>query len=256
LDERRSCWNMRAPPDDRAPRVCAPTSDTDAMILYYTPGTCALGAMALLRHTELPFQLCHVPRDARMGPVFRTINPHGHVPTLLTDDDRVVWEASAVLNHIARKAGGSNLLPKAGSAAEDELFQWYSYLASEFHAAFYPVFKPQLFLRDETAHEDLRRDSLKNVRRQLAYIDVHLEDRRHVMGDTFGVLDAYLFSMARWGERFFDFQREFPSLARYLERMRAEPSIAFALAIEAGEEVPIGKNGYKGPVDLMSRQAL
>jgi glutathione S-transferase len=170
----------------------------DAMILYYTPGTCALGAMALLRHSEIPFQLCHVPRDARMGPVFRTINPHGHVPTLLTDDDRVVWEASAVLNHIARKAGG-NLLPKVGSAAEDELFQWYSYLSSEFHAAFYPVFKPQLFLRDTTAHDDLRRDSLKNVRRQLAYIDVHLEDRRHVMGDTFGVLDAYLFSMARWG---------------------------------------------------------
>jgi len=222
------------------------------MILYYTPGTCALGAMALLRHTELPFQLCHVPRDARMGPVFRTINPHGHVPTLLTDDERVVWESSAVLNHIARRAGGG-LLPKVGSAAEDELMQWYSYLSSEFHAAFYPVFKPQLFLRDESMYEDLRRDSLKNVRRQLAYVDVHLEDSRHVMGDTFSVLDAYLVAMARWGERFFDFNREFPNLARYLERMRNETSIAFALAVEAGEEVPVGKGGYQGHVDLMAR---
>ena len=222
------------------------------MILYYTPGTCALGAMALLRHAERPFQLCHVPRDARMGPVFRTVNPHGHVPALVTDDDRVLWENSAVLIHIAQHSP-AGLMPAAGSAAEDELNVWLSYLGSEFHAAFYPVFKPQLFLRDDSLHDDLRRDSLKNVRRQLAYIDVHLEDNRFVMGDTFGILDPYLTAMARWGERFFYYEREFPNLGRYLERMRAEPSIAFALAIENGDEQPTVDGGYAGHTDLVPR---
>lgn len=227
------------------------------MILYYTPGTCALGAMALLHHTQQPFQLCHVPRDERMGPIFRTINPHGHVPALVTDDDRVLWENSAVLMHVAHRAakqGSGAIAPEPGTAADDELNVWLSYLGSEFHAAFYPVFKPQLFLRDDSLHDDLRRDALKNVRRQLAYVDVHLEDNRFVMGDTFGILDPYLTAMARWGERFFDYAREFPNLGAYLERMRAEPSIAFALAIEKGDDQPTVDGGYAGHTDLVPRE--
>lgn len=227
------------------------------MILYYTPGTCALGAMALLQHTEQPFQLCHVPRDERMGPIFRTVNPHGHVPALVTDDERVLWENSAVLMHIAKRAatnGGVDLLPESGSPADDELNVWLSYLGSEFHAAFYPVFKPQNFLRDDSLHDDLRRDALKNVRRQLAYVDVHLEDHRYVMGDAFGLLDPYLVAMGRWGERFFDYEREFPHLLAYLERMRDEPSVAFALAIEKGDDQPVVDGRYAGHTDLVPRE--
>ncbi|MEZ5978344.1 MAG: glutathione binding-like protein [Planctomycetota bacterium] len=221
------------------------------MLLYYTPGTCALGAMALLRHTELPFQLCRVAREARQGPVFRTINPHGHVPALATDDDRVIWENSAVLVHVARRAGGS-LMPAPGSPGEDELNQWFSYLGSEFHAAFYPIFKPQLFLRDASMHDDLRRDAIKNVKRHLAFVDGHLESRRFVATDQFGVLDPYLFAMARWGERFCEYAKEFPSLGRFQERMRSHPAIEFALAIEGGDDVPTG-GGYGGHVDLLPR---
>lgn len=56
----------------------------DLPILFYSPGTCALGAIVALEWVAHPYALCRVERAARATPEFRRINPQGKVPALRT----------------------------------------------------------------------------------------------------------------------------------------------------------------------------
>lgn len=206
------------------------------MILYYTPGTCALGCMILLRRTGLDFSVCHVAREARHAEPYLSINPRGQVPAADVGGGRILTENSAILLHIAAKAGGS-WLPSDASEARDRVHYWLSWLDSGFHVAFYPIFKPQLFLEDESLHADLRETAKLKVAQAYAMLDAHLGAHEWMLGDAPSLLDDYVFAMSRWGIRIFDGIDRWSHVHAHRERMLSDDAVKFGLGVESGDIV-------------------
>jgi glutathione S-transferase len=67
---------------------------------------------------------------------------------------------------------------------------------------------------------------------RLAYLDAHLKDRDFLL-DHFSVADGYLTTVLNWTRATPQIDLSaYPNIKAYLERMRARPSIAAALATE------------------------
>jgi glutathione S-transferase len=200
--------------------------------LFYTPGTCSLSGMVVLAWLGQPYRLVRVEGPQRASPAFRAINPLGQVPALQTPTGILV-ENSAILLYLCQDH--PVLAPAIGTREGDLLQQWLSYLGSTFHVAFGPYFFPARFHPDPAQHEAVRQAALARVRGELAFVDAHLATSAWLLGDRQTILDPYLFAMARWSERLFDLPADHPHLAALLARLREDPAVQTAVALERGE---------------------
>jgi glutathione S-transferase len=67
---------------------------------------------------------------------------------------------------------------------------------------------------------------------RLAYLDQRLADREFLL-DEFSVADAYLATVLNWTQATPEIDLSlYPAVKDYLDRMRARPSVAAALALE------------------------
>ena len=192
------------------------------MILYYTPGTCALGPLVFLRQTGLPFHACRVEREQRQQPAYLALNPRGQVPALGLDD-RVLTESSAILLHIAARAG-EHWLPLDGTEERDAMHFWLSWLDSGFHVAFYAFFKPQRYLPEAADHERLKEAAKPLIRASYDTLENHLQHHRWMLGAEPSLLDPYAFGMTRWGLRVLGGLDPWPAVAACAGGTRAPPS--------------------------------
>lgn len=225
------------------------------MLLFYLPGACSLAEMIALEWLEKPYKLCRVAGADRQLPAYLALNPHGAVPMLRTGD-RVLTENAAILLHLADRYPKAKLAPTVGTPERDDLHFWLSYLDSGFHGAFVPIFKPQRLLEDESQHAALVEQAQGRVRTELEFLDQRLAGRDHVLESGRSVLDGYIVAMARWGQRFFDFDELFPELARFLRVQHSDPGVQRARSIEAGELTdPVGAFEGHVPFDQATNPA-
>jgi glutathione S-transferase len=200
----------------------------DRMKLYYAPGACSLASHIALHETGLPFEIDkYIPatRMTERGEDFTQVNPKGYVPTIRLDDGSILTEGAAVLQYIADRDPASGLAPQAGTMERYRLQEWLTYIGTEIHKTYSPLFNRAVLPEvKERAHELLTR--------RLAYVETQLENKPYLMGDTFTVADAYLFAVVRWSDRVgFDLAR-FPRLREYLARIAARPAVQAAMKAE------------------------
>lgn len=201
------------------------------MKLYFTPGTCSLAPHIVLRELGLETEL----RRVRLGPQpvlaadggdFRRINPLGYVPALELDDGRLLTEGTAILQYLADLKPEAGLAPPAGSRGRTALQQWLAFIASELHKAFSPwLFHPEY---GEQAAQVAR----QRIDDRFAHVERHLQTHPYLLGETFGVADAYLFVIASWARPMKISLDERPALAAYLERIGGRDSVSQALRLE------------------------
>lgn len=203
-------------------------------LLYYTPGTCAMSELICLEWIGKPYRLCRVDREQRQSPAYLAVNPHGSVPAMRLDG-RIVVENNALLNHLADRNPEAGLLPAVASPERDDAQFWLSYIASRYHAAHYPVFKPQRFSDREDLHEHLREVAVEQVGKELAFVDGKLAGLDFAVGGKRSVVDAYFAATGRWARRFFEYEDTCPEFDRYLKRWEDDPGVQRAHAIEAGD---------------------
>lgn len=198
------------------------------MKLYYAPGACSLASHIALHETGLPFEIDkYIPatRMTERGEDFTQVNPKGYVPTIRLDDGSILTEGAAVLQYIADRDPASGLAPQAGTMERYRLQEWLTYIGTEIHKTYSPLFNKAVLPEvKERAHELLTR--------RLAYVETQLANKPYLMGDTFTVADAYLFAVVRWSDRVgFDLAR-FPRLREYLARIAARPAVQAAMKAE------------------------
>ena len=117
------------------------------MKLYYSPGACSLSPHIALLEAGLPYDLVKVDLKAKKlenGDDFLTINPKGQVPALALDSGELVTEGPVIVQMIADKASAKNLAPARDSAERYKLQEWLTYINSEVHKSFGPMFSPVL----------------------------------------------------------------------------------------------------------------
>jgi len=117
------------------------------MKLYYSPGACSLCPHIALQEAGLPFTpmltslQSHKLQD---GTDFYTINPLGYVPVLELDNGERLREVGVIVQYIADQVPGKNLAPANGTMPRYRLQEWLSFISSELHKSFGPLFKPGL----------------------------------------------------------------------------------------------------------------
>jgi glutathione S-transferase len=200
------------------------------MKLFYSPGACSLAVHIALREIERPFDLERVDlRSHRTasGADYNQINPKGYVPALRLDGPTspILTEASAVLLYIADLAPERQLAPASGTFARYHLYEWLSFISSEIHKQFGPLFHP------DTPAPTAER-ARAGLGRRFTYLGSVLVDRAYLTGETFTVADAYLYAMLRWCERFDLDLTMWPDLDDYFHRISHRPTVQAALHAE------------------------
>jgi glutathione S-transferase len=198
------------------------------MKLYYSKGACSLSPhIALheagLAHTAvLASTKTHTLED---GTDFYTINPLGYVPVLELDDGTRLTEGPAIVQWIADQVPNKNLAPANGTIARYQMQSWLTFIGTELHKTFTPLFRPET----PEDYKTIARDKLLS---RLQYVDGQLAGKNYTMGDNFTVADAYLFTVSNWTVPMKVDISGMPNLVAFRARMAARPAVQAAMKAE------------------------
>ncbi len=170
------------------------------MKLYYSPGSCALGAHIALEEAGAKFEVQRV--NLREGeqrkPEYLKINPKGKVPVLELDDGHLLTENPAIISYVADTHPQAGLLAAPGTWERARAQEWLAWCASAIHPAFGPVFHAGSVVDGEAAQADAKEKARAKVQKMLDSFDEQLAGKRFVLGDKFSAADVYTIVFARW----------------------------------------------------------
>jgi len=200
------------------------------MKLYYAPGACSLSPHIVLCELGLDHQLERVdlrtqPHRTASGEDFSQINAKAYVPALRLDDGELLTEGPAIVQYLADQKPDAGLLAPAGSLARARAQEWLNYIATELHKNFGALFRPG------TA-EEVKEAARATIAQRLTYTADALQGRDYLVGDRFGVADAYLFVVLGWCQFLAVDLAPYPALQAFQQRIAARPAVQAALKAE------------------------
>lgn len=199
------------------------------MKLYFAPHACSLSPHIVLRELGLPFELVRVDNRTKRtaeGGSFLDVNPKGYVAALTLDNGDVLTEGPAILQYLADLKPEAGLAPPNGSWARVRLQEMLNFIATELHAGCSPLF-------DRTLPERVKTQVETRCFKRLDLLAATLAERDYLMGTTFGVADAYLYTVLTWLPGFAIDIARWPALARFMARLGQRDAVRAALAAEA-----------------------
>ncbi|MDY0871938.1 glutathione transferase GstA [Dongia rigui] len=198
------------------------------MKLYFSPGACSLSPHITALEAGLDVTLIKVDTKTKKledGSDFLAINPKGQVPTLVLDDGDVVTEGPVIAQILADLAPASNLAPGNGTKARYKLQEWLNFITSELHKGYSPLFKP-------TTPDDYKPVAKAQLADRYAFVDGKLAGKKYLLGDTFTVADAYLFTVSNWAKFVGVDLSAFGNLTAFMARVAERPQVQAALKAE------------------------
>ncbi|WP_095081721.1 glutathione transferase GstA [Pseudomonas sp. Irchel s3h17] len=206
------------------------------MKLYYIPAACSLSPHIVLNELGIDVTLIKVDnkkQTTELGDSYHNVNELGYVPVLELDDGTFLREGAVIVQYLADQKPELGLAPANGTMDRYRLQEWLSFLTSEIHKGFIPL----LYAGLAGKYVDTAKPKLEQ---RFAWINEQLADRQFLMGDTFTVVDAYLFALIGWGQAswlksyyqadiHFD---DLKSLQAWYGRVHERPSVQRALQAE------------------------
>lgn len=197
------------------------------MQIYWIKAQAPRRVLALVKHLGIEAETIWI--DAKAGgltaPAYAALNPNCKAP-LLVDGDLVLWESSAIMAHLAIKAG-SDMWPAQNPAEQVEVLRWLSWNDHHWAPAVGPYYFEHIvkatFGLGQPDREKLK-SSTGTFERYAAVLDRHLEGKTHPACDRLTIADFQLASMAAdWHEAEMP-MTNFPNIARWLDRLAALPA--------------------------------
>ena len=198
------------------------------MKLYYSPGACSLSPHIALHEAGLAFDAVlastktHKLQD---GTDFYTINELGYVPVLELDNGERLREGPAIVQYIADQVPDKHLAPANGTLARYRLQEWLTFIGTELHKGFSPLFNP-------ATPEEYKPVVRERLLQRLQWVDSQLAGKQYLMGDQFTVADGYLFTVTNWTQPTKLDISGLAHLAAYRERVGARPAVQAAMKAE------------------------
>lgn len=198
------------------------------MKLYYSPGACSLSTHIALHETGLDFELVLASTKTHRltdGSDYHAVNPLGYVPLLELPDGSRLTEVAAILQYIADQVPASGLAPLAGTLERYQLMAWLNFVATELHKGFSPLFNkstPEVYKPLCKAH----------LLERLTWVNVQLQGRTYLMGETCTVADIYLFNISNWAHLVGLKLTDFTHLLEWRARLSERTAVRAALRAE------------------------
>lgn len=198
------------------------------MKLYYSPGACSLSPHIALFEAGMTFDTEQVDlkqKKTASGRDFYEVNPKGYVPALALDDGSVLTEGAVIVQYIADRAPAKKLGPAPDSADRYRLQEWLTFINSEVHKSFGPLFDPK-------SPEESKNAARQKITKRLAIAEKKLSEKPYLMGATYSVADGYLYVMLRWCDAMGQDLSGQPSLLAFKQRIEQRAAVQQALAAE------------------------
>lgn len=198
------------------------------MKLYYTPGACSLAPHIALNEIGADYELVKVDlqnKQTEQGDDFRQVNPLGKVPALDIGEDRPLTENPAILQYIADRKPEAGLAPPPSSTERYRLQSKLSYLGSEVHKSFVPMFQPG-------SSDEAKKAATESIHQHFARLNEKLANRQYLLGDQYSVADAYLFVILGWPQHAGIDTSQYSALGAYAGRIAQRQAVQNALKEE------------------------
>jgi glutathione S-transferase len=198
------------------------------MKLYYSPGACSLSPHIVAEEAGIPIELEKVDlakHKTEGGQDYLTVNPKGYVPALRLDDGSILTEGPAIVQYLADQKPASGLAPSAGTIDRYRLQEWLTFIGTEIHKSFSPLFNP-------ASTDDAKNGAKTAIGKRLTYLNDQLANKQYLMGSKFTVADAYAFTIVNWTNFVGIDLKPYPNVVAYMSRIGGRPKVHEALKAE------------------------
>ncbi|MGC3983839.1 MAG: glutathione transferase GstA [Pseudorhodoferax sp.] len=198
------------------------------MKLYYSPGACSLSPHIVLREAGLAFEAVKAPTKTHKlddGTDYYTINPLGYVPLLELDDGTRLAEGPAIVQYLADQVPLKNLAPANGTLARYRLQSLLTFIGTELHKGYGPLFSP-------ATPEEYKTAVREKLLSRYKWVDEQLAGKDYLTGEHFTVADAYLFTVTNWAKPTGVDLSAYANVAAFMARVAARPAVQEALKAE------------------------
>lgn len=133
------------------------------------------------------------------GPEFRSLNPNGLVPVLVSAEG-VLWESNTICRYLVAKSGRHDLLPDT-PFARAAVEKWMDWQAADLNCAWQAAFLSLVRSNPAYAHDQVAISrSAERWNDLMLILERHLaETDGYVVGDTFTLADVVVgLSLQRW----------------------------------------------------------
>lgn len=178
----------------------------------------------VLAEKNLPYEI--VPIDLRKQeqktPEYLKLNPYGKVP-VLTDDTTVLYESLVINEYLEEKYPNPPLMPKdLGSKAKARILVDYG--MAHFDSP-YQKLRMELTKDPKEQNQQVIDSAKSDLKKLLQRFENEIGDQQYLMGD-FSLVDADLIPRFTRLEGFGILpDPSLPRLGKYMERMKARPSV-------------------------------
>jgi glutathione S-transferase len=198
------------------------------MKLYCKPGACSLSPHIVALECGLDFTQVNVDLQKKVteqGEDYWQINPKGQVPALQFDDGSILTEGVAIVQYLADLKPDRNLLAPTGSLTRYHTLEWLSYVSSELHKGFSPLFRPD-------TPEEYKAIARAQLEKKYQQVNEALQDKQWLLGLRFTVADVYLFVVTRWAKAIKLDLAGLDALEEWFSRVAERPAVQAALKAE------------------------
>jgi glutathione S-transferase len=198
------------------------------MKLFYHPGACSLSPHIVALEAGIDLELVNVDlqkKETAGGVDFLKVNPKGYVPALQLENGEILTEGPAIIQYLADQKPASGLAPAAGTLERYRLQEMLTYINSEIHKTYSPMFNPSLGVADREA-------KIEYLYKRYALIEKQLTAHKFLLGDQFTVADAYLFTVTNWADHLKVDLSRFPKLQAFQKTVFARRAVQDALRAE------------------------
>ena len=198
------------------------------MKLYYSPGACSLAVHITLCETGLPFEKESVDLASKKtagGADFSAINAKGYVPALQLDNGEVLTEGPAINQYLADLVPEKKLAPANGTLDRVRLQSWLTFIGTELHKSFSPLFRPG-------SSDEAKKQATDAIANRLTYVNNQLAGKQYLVAEQFSIADAYLFTVVGWMGFLSMPTDAYPHVQALVARVGARPAVQTALKAE------------------------
>ena len=207
------------------------------MQLYFAPGACSfvphVGLEIARAATGRDFEprLVKLQKGENRTPEYLAMNADGQVPVLVVDG-KPLTQIVAICEWLDLAHPKAGLLPVEPWPRAQAMRQ-LAWMNNTAHPAFTRVFMPNRFAESEAAQAEVKRLAAGQFRACLERIQEWTgEAKPFWLGERVSFLDAYAFTLLRWGGYAGIDPRSLPAYFAYLERVIAAVPVAAALERE------------------------
>ncbi len=206
--------------------------------LHYYPSNASFAPHVLLHELGVPFErvLVDRTRDAHKAPDYLKLNPNGLIP-VLEDGDLVLYEAAAIVMHLADRFPQARLAPAPGTPARAHYYKWLLWMSNTLQAMLILYFYPDRLV--DAGNDEGARQVKAHAEARIGTLLQQLDDQlaRHggpwLLGADYSAADPFAFMLCRWTRGFASRPaRDYPQLGPYLQRLLARPAVQRVCEIE------------------------